>query len=254
MTTTAYYIQDYPINTTLLDTNQALSLTGLLGLLQDVGAEHANILGLGNDACAEKNVFWVFSQQHLRIKRLPVYKEVLTIKTWIRNIGGISSVRDYALFVGEELIANACSQFLLLDGKSHRPQRLSGFAHLLPAHTIEPNDFDTRKIVLPDNLNAVRKHTVTTSDLDHNQHVNNIKYTQWVLDSLPLAQQQKPVQAYEVNFLAQTFLYDNVLCYSDFNAATDGNKEDETSPNTIHFKVNNADNNKTLFTARIVYS
>ncbi len=245
MSNNTYYIQDYPINTTLLDTNQALSLTGLLSLLQDVGAEHANILGVGNDFCFENNIFWVFSQQCLRLQRLPVYKEVLTIKTWSRNMGGISAVRDYALFVGEELIANACSQFLLLDGTSHRPQRLNRFAHLLPEHSIEPNDFDTKKIVLPETMSVVRKHTVTTSDLDHNQHVNNIKYTQWVLDSLPLTQQQKQVQEYEANFLAQTFLHDDVQCYSDFSADTDSD--------TIYFKVEHAENHKSLFTSRIVY-
>ncbi|PID65529.1 MAG: hypothetical protein CR975_06805 [Gammaproteobacteria bacterium] len=253
MTNKPDYIQDYPINTTLLDTNQALSLTGLLNLLQDVGAEHADILNAGNDFCIQNNVFWVFTQQRLRIERIPVYKEVLTIKTWLRNIGGISSVRDYALFVGDEQIASGCSQFLLLDGKTHRPQRLSRFADLLPEHSIEPNDFDTRKIVLPETMNAVQEHTVTTGDLDHNQHVNNTKYTQWVLDSLPLEQQQKQVCEYETNFIAQTFLGDKVLCYSDFATDSPADTNTDSLSDTIHFKVNNADTDKTLFTSRIVY-
>ena len=55
------------------------------------------------------------------------------------------------------------------------------------------------------------KYRVRVSDLDINQHVNNTKYAQWILDSIPYELHKVLLlKAYSVNFLAETHLGDEV--------------------------------------------
>ncbi len=52
---------------------------------------------------------------------------------------------------------------------------------------------------------------VRNSDLDINQHVNNTKYAQWILDAIPYDYHRSlRLKTYSVNFLSETHLQDEV--------------------------------------------
>jgi len=52
---------------------------------------------------------------------------------------------------------------------------------------------------------------VRNSDIDQNNHVNNTKYSQWVLDAVPFElHRDHQIQSYSINFLAETKLGDVV--------------------------------------------
>lgn len=62
---------------------------------------------------------------------------------------------------------------------------------------------------LKDNLETVASFSVRNSDIDLNMHVNNTKYAQWILDSIPLSSHgQYDLKSYEINFVAETKLED----------------------------------------------
>ena len=53
---------------------------------------------------------------------------------------------------------------------------------------------------------------VKYSDLDQNNHVNNVKYLQWILDSYPDNYcRQHLVKIFEINYLSETSLNDRIV-------------------------------------------
>ena len=56
---------------------------------------------------------------------------------------------------------------------------------------------------------SLARFAVRNSDLDLNGHVNNIRYAQWILDSMPL--QVDRLKSYEVNFLAEVRAQDEIV-------------------------------------------
>ena len=57
------------------------------------------------------------------------------------------------------------------------------------------------------------------SDIDVNQHVNNVKYVQWALDNLPDGfQEQHVLKELSINFVTQAMLGDAYTVCHDFVA------------------------------------
>ena len=87
---------------------------------------------------------------------------------------------------------------------------------------------------------------VRNSDLDVNGHVNNTRYAQWILDSIPLeAHAAYRLDEYEINFLAETNVGDTVVIER-------GEVEPSpTSPTRWQFQGRRMPDDKTVFVARL---
>lgn len=243
-----HFTQHYAINTTLVNFNQRLGLVGLLNILQDTATLHAESLGHGYQTSLEQGCFWVLSQQQLRMKHWPVWHDTLTVETWIRNIRGISAIRDYALLLGNKRIGECSTLWLLLDKDTHRPKRLKQLADGFLTDEAAALSFAPEKIITPDDLTPWATHAVTISDLDINQHVSNTKYAEWLLDSLPIElHRQFTIASYAVNFLAETFLGDCVSCESNLaKQATD------SLQSALYCRGIRKPDDNMVFTARII--
>ena len=101
---------------------------------------------------------------------------------------------------------------MCIDYRKRTPQ------HILapyPDYLIRPDDPSAlpkaRRIALPKQTRVLGTHRVAYSDIDPMGHVNNIKYTQWVLDSIPYRQALGLLGGeVEVNFLSELHPGDTV--------------------------------------------
>ena len=95
---------------------------------------------------------------------------------------------------------------LPLQPKGKKPYKLYGVKHATE---------DPKKIIVSSKCQELARFHVRNSDIDSNNHVNNTRYAQWILDSLPIDLLKKGVElkGYEVNFLlafilvSQNFLF-----------------------------------------------
>ena len=68
----------------------------------------------------------------------------------------------------------------------------------------------------PAHLLSTFKPRISYLDVDRNQHVNNISYLNWALDSLPSSFRNRlKVSSADVSYLRQTFLEDDVMIYTE---------------------------------------
>lgn len=238
--------RDYRINSQLINTNKKLGLFGLLGLLQDMAGEHSEKLGFGYEDCKQKGFFWVLVRQKLTMNRWADWNDVVTIKTWAKPMQGINVIREYELFIGEEKIGDCSTTWIILDSVSRRPKKIGNSDILFAARSDYSLDYSAPKITVEGELTAINTFDVRISDLDMNRHVNNAKYTQWILDTIPYEYHDKyTIKAYEMNFLAETFLDDRVTVTSNLQQLNVGDSYE------IYFKGYGTDE-KPVFIAKMI--
>lgn len=151
-------------------------------LLQETAWKHADSRGFGQKLF-ELGLAWVLSRLKIKVIRMPSWGEKITVKTAGRGIHKIFAVREFEVCDKDgNIIAEANSSWLLLNMENKRPQRP---AQVLPKELFEEVDDPS---IVPAKLSPIElsKKPFTTmvraSDLDMNNHVNNVSYIRWIED------------------------------------------------------------------------
>ena len=206
------YRNKYKVDTNNVNFNRKLGLFGTLGLLQDMAGEHANILGFGYKDMIAGGYFWVLTQQKLKMDRWPDWHDEVEVVTWALPVEGLKAYREFEIFVDGEKIGQCSTTWMTLDLKSRKPLHpdfINEKGLVRKDYTV---GFNAGRVSLPDNLKQSGLFTVYNSDIDMNRHVNNTRYTKWILDSIPIEYHSSLIlEEFEINFLSETFLGDNII-------------------------------------------
>jgi acyl-ACP thioesterase len=195
--------QDYLIASYLVNLRGQAGLYAMLNLIQDVGWMHAMHLQVK----LPKNLGWIFTRQKLLMSEWPTWNTTVSIQTWLRKPENDTFLfRDYEIFLGARKIGECTSSFTVMDLSTRKmaSQDWSEYSDLWrPDGYLEHKP---AKIPLATETVDLAQFEVRNSDIDLNQHVNNTRYAQWVLDSLPIENLRQGIQLhqYEVNFLSET--------------------------------------------------
>lgn len=241
------WTEKFKMTSLLLNPMGRLGLYGLLNLIQETAWMHAEAIGFGMSDMEKQGLYWVLTRQALQMKTWPRFKQSISIETWLRPPEGAFVTREFLIKDDQDQILGSCStSWLALDrqtGKILPSQNLRPWEHICHDFT---NGLSTDKIPVAGDYEKLARFRVRNSDLDINQHVNNCKYSQWILDSIPYELHKTlKLNAYSVNFLAETHLSDKV--------EIDGRKE--ASPDGVSgvsvYRGVRAGDEKVLFTARL---
>lgn len=151
-------------------------------LLQETAWKHADSRGFGQKLF-EANLVWVLSRLEIKVHHMPTWGEEIVVKTAGRGIHKLFALREFEVCNSKgEVIAEANSAWLLLNTQTKRPQRPN---QVLPSELFDEVD-DThhlpQKIDKTENLEKPIPVVVRASDLDMNNHVNNVSYIRWIED------------------------------------------------------------------------
>ena len=208
-----------------VDLNKRLRLTSFLQKTQEIAEAHADLYGCGYHHLIENNIVWVLSRMRIEINRMPEWNEPVRLDTWHKRVERIFALRDFILYDSNETpIVKATSAWLLMDIHSRRMLRVE---HVLPrlSQVNIPRDAIRavpEKLTAPEALTLHHTHTVRFSDLDLNNHVNNVKYVEWALDCLPWETwTRQTVSLLQINFNHEARYNDSVsLHYAAPDAQT----------------------------------
>ncbi|MGE3261969.1 MAG: acyl-[acyl-carrier-protein] thioesterase [Bacteriovoracia bacterium] len=217
------FSEDYRITSYLVNLRQRAGLYAILNLVQDVGWQQAVHLGFD---LAGQGLSWVFTRQKLVMSAWPNWNDTVTLRTWLRPATKSPFVfRDYELLVKGKKIGECTSSFTLIDSTT----RKLAIPDWSSFETVWRRDgsltHQPEKILLPREVKDLAAFEVRNSDLDLNNHVNNTKYAQWVLDAVPLQTlKTADLHEYEINFLAETKKGDVITLQQPESAPVDGNE------------------------------
>ena len=162
-----------------------LKLFSLFNYLQEVAGNHADNLGWGYEAMQIKNCYWVLSRMQIKIYQMPQWGDHLIIETWPGGIERLFAVRDFTIKNEKgDILISAVSGWLILDTNNHRILNPSIIISEIPEHDKKGLiKLETAKIKSFERIIKTYERTASFTELDINNHVNNAKYIDWVLDS-----------------------------------------------------------------------
>ena len=190
-----------------MDVQGVASVPAICNYLQEVAGNHATELGVAVDHLFRKNMTWVLSRLHVKVFRFPFWREEIKIETWPSGRQGKFAIRDFLIFDQKHnILVKASSSWMIIDLNTQKPIIMPEFmdAIRLPDRKRAIDD-SFPKMSVPKNPDLERSFDVRLSDLDINQHVNNVKYIEWALESVPLdVWKEKILSELEISFRAET--------------------------------------------------
>lgn len=203
--------QDWEITFLQCYPNGFLKYTDLCNILQLTAGLHAELGGISFSDMQVHHQAWVLSRMRVEISRLPKWKDVVTVKTWINSLENSRSIRCLEMYIGEKKIIGCETFWAVFNTVRRRPENLAlpheHFEKYPERATVEPFS----KIDFQQDMETVSNHTVKLSDLDIVNHANSVKYLEWCLDAVDLDIIQKQrIDSFEMNYLKEVSLNDTV--------------------------------------------
>ncbi len=205
------YKEDFTLSTLICDEDDKLTIWGLARLFQDVAGDHSDSLGVGFNGLKPLNKAWVLTHVYYNVLRFPSAGERLTLKTWPKPDNGLIAPRDYQLIDADgNICATSASNWVILDMETRRVCRLRDIIKVFSMEDIHSTKYTKLdKILMPNNLDFLKKIDIPYSSLDHTRHVNNAEYMKWICDSIPeickpRSTGRPEIRELEINYLKET--------------------------------------------------
>ena len=220
--------QDWEINFLQCYPNGYLKYTDLCNILQLTAGTHAELGGISFSDMQQFNQAWVLSRMRVEIKRLPKWRDVVTVKTWINSLENSRSIRCLELYLGDEKIVGCETFWAVFNTNSRRPENLAlPNEHFEKYPEMKAVITNFSKIAIEEEREFLHEKNVVLSDLDIVNHANSVKYLEWCLDcaNYDLITNQK-IESFEMNYLKEVALND-VIKIEKSNSVFTVSKDDK---------------------------
>lgn len=190
-----------------------LSLTGLFNMIQITAGNHANICRFGFYDMMAAGQAWVLNRMKVHFTSMPGCNQEVRVTTWIHGSNGVISERNMIVEHGGQIFAQVSTVWACINYEKRTPEHIAvDYPDYLVLGDKNIDIAKAARVRVPETTELLRKYRVAFSDIDAMGHVNNIKYTQWILDSIPYEMALGITSGeVEVNFLAELHQGDRVF-------------------------------------------
>jgi fatty acyl-ACP thioesterase B len=194
------FSENFSIRSYEIGADRTASIDTIMNHLQETALNHVKIVGLLGDGfgstpeMCKKNLIWVVARMQVVVDRYPTWGDVDQVETWVSASGKNGMRRDWLLrdYNTGEILTRASSVWVMMNKHTRKLSKIPeevreeiGSYFVESAPILEEDD---RKLTKLDDSTAdyIRSGlSPRWSDLDVNQHVNNVKYIGWILESAP---------------------------------------------------------------------
>ncbi|KAK6148058.1 hypothetical protein DH2020_018970 [Rehmannia glutinosa] len=197
------YRQSFVIRSYEIGPDKTATMETLMNLLQETALNHvasAGVAGNGFGATREMSIrklIWVVTRIHVQVEKYSSWGDVVEIDTWVDAAGKNGMRRDWIIrdYNTHKIITRATSTWVTMNRETRRLSKIPDEVKnevqpfYLNRAAIATENADSQKIEKLTDETAQRIRTGLAprwSDMDANQHVNNVKYIGWLLESVPI--------------------------------------------------------------------
>jgi medium-chain acyl-[acyl-carrier-protein] hydrolase len=182
------YSRDYLVHYYEIDKKRKLTIPSLIHYLEDIAVLNSEERTLTLDYYDGSKLGWMLIQWEIKIIRMPSFNETVTINTTPTAYKIYFANREYEIVDKEgNVLVTAKSVWLLADMETRKPTRVPD--KMYDCFGVDrKNEYTFYKLEeFPPITEGAYNSTVKVrhTDLDSNDHVNNVKYIEWALGSLP---------------------------------------------------------------------
>jgi medium-chain acyl-[acyl-carrier-protein] hydrolase len=230
------------------DFTKKIKLSAILNYFQQIAGEHAESLGYGYQAMENNgHLAWVLVRIRVDMLRFPGFGEEILVETWPHNLEGLTFRRDFVIrdAKGVKLCA-AVSSWVIIDTRKRQIQRAPRFSleDFVPL-TDQAIDCMLRKIRPQGVRREMYKLPIGVSHLDWNEHVNNARYADFIMDCFDLETHRvrKP-SSFQIHYLSEAFAGDQI---------TLARYDDPNGKGSVYVEGIQESSGKTFFVSQITF-
>ena len=182
------YSKKFFIGYSDVDRNDKCKLVKIVDLLQNTATMHSKSVGYGTKEMMELRQAWLMLGWKVKILKYPEADMDVEVRTWSREFKGVEAKRGHEVYSEDgELLIIADSSWALFDLEKQKliraPEEMKnayGF--------IEKDPFEGEKTERLRDNNIIENEisvSVGKRDIDTNNHMNNSKYMEYIVEVLP---------------------------------------------------------------------
>ncbi len=201
------------------DSKQHLKLSELLSLCADTAVEDYFIRGFSWQFLAENGFVILLSRSSFHINKPLCTNDEIRVKTWEEKPQGLQLFRAFEItdFSGNVCVEGITS-WLIVNPETRKILRPESFTYRkAPEVSLPHHCMDCGKIQLPEDMKLLEERKVRFSEIDSNNHVNNSKYADFALDSLPEEYYLKDFTDIRINYAKEMRLGETIRLYGSFS-------------------------------------
>ncbi len=167
--------------------DRKLRITSLMQYLEDMAIRQSEECGIGLDFYEQTQTAWVLAKWDLEVNAYPAFTQDITITTEPHSFRNYFGFRRYEVrSSNDKILAKANTLWVYIDMRRKRPTPVT--EEVIQAFGISPDS--KRPLAIqspepPDEIDYQTRFHIRLGDIDTNQHVNNIRYIEWALETLP---------------------------------------------------------------------
>lgn len=190
------YREEYIVDFRDVDRNYHIKFPQLLEILGTVSTKHTNSVGIDPYYLSSRGFAWILYQWKIEMIETKLYARPIKIETFEIDKRGMYFIRYFGIYdETERIIGRGFSKWVIIDLKKRRIAKIP--SEILDAFYIEGekklknmewimdlSDETLKNKTLRENGCRECRFPLRYYDIDPNQHVNNVKYLEWAIESL----------------------------------------------------------------------
>lgn len=197
-----YTVGNRDIGVTNKATNKAM-----LKYLENIACRHSDEIGYGINTIKETKVVWILLDWKFKVIERPIYGQTIKVRTWSRKMEKCCAYRDFEIYdANEKLLAIATTKWVLLDAETRKikkiPEEFGIKYKSEPERSVFKEDID--KLREPEREETSIQLKIRRTDIDINNHVNNLNYLDLAYEVLPEDIYSKDLKNVRITYKHQT--------------------------------------------------
>lgn len=206
----------YTVGNRDVGSNNKASNKAMLKYLENIACRHSDEVGYGINTIEKTNVVWILLDWKFKVIERPTYGQTIKVRTWSRKMEKFYAYRDFEIYDEDEnILAIATTKWILLGSDTRKIQRIP---EELPSKYKEETgkqvfEDEIEKVHEPKNSKEALKIKVRRTDIDINNHVNNLNYLDLAYEALPLEVYKQDIRNIRITYKHQTEPEETVSIY-----------------------------------------
>lgn len=202
-------------------------------VMQEAAGAHAYHRELSIPHLQREDKTWVVTRTKMSIDHYATWPNTLTVETWPQKPWKLYFPRACRLYDSENRrLFQSLTHWVVMDMEKQRPIKPTSIAdrfEMIETNSVIDPDLGRRVYFDSSSFEKIIPYEprILYSDCDFNNHVNNVIYLEWMLDSLPFAfRDTHIVVEVDISYLAQTYRDDTVFVQTGIIDKTDMEKDE----------------------------
>lgn len=214
------YLKKVRYNTTVLnsdcDKEFCMRVDKMFSLFQDTGMIHLKNLGLDMESLANhSNGMWIVTKYKVKIVgKKPTLFDKICCETWPIEAKFAKFDRFFRILSGNNEKVLCSSEWCVLDKDTMRIKPAKNIQ--VPKMEYLKKNIDIgnyEKFEETSKEDYVFCHIIHISDIDQNDHTNNVTYVRLSIDAVPF-EEYRQYTTFEIHFINQSHINDEIKIYS----------------------------------------